>query len=56
MRNAADKSRTENQNTNFIFSNFFPKIMPLWDNVEKYSRAGQPTEDNMVHVLCMPDT
>jgi len=30
--------------------NFFsPKIVPLWDNVEKYCRAGQATHDNMPH-------
>ena len=29
MGNFADKSCRENQNTNFIFSNFFPKIPPF---------------------------
>jgi len=35
---------------------FFPKILPLWDNVEKYLSAGQTTDDNMVHAHCMLDT
>ena len=28
---------------------FFRKSCLLWDNVEKYCRAGQATVDNMVH-------
>jgi len=32
---------------------FFPKTCRLWDNVEKYSRAGQVTDDNMAHAHCM---
>ena len=38
-------------NNNF----FFPKICHLWDNVEKCSRAGQATDDNIAHARCMPD-
>jgi hypothetical protein len=38
----------ENQNTHFVFSNFFsPKILPLWENVEKYGTARQGTYDNI---------
>jgi len=55
MRNFSDKICTENQNTQFMFNNFF-EIMPLWDNVEKYSRTGQATDDNMVHIHCMLGT
>jgi len=29
---------------------FFSKILPLWDNVGKYWRAGLATGDNMAHV------
>ena len=29
MRNIADKICSENQNTHFMFSNLFPKIVPL---------------------------
>jgi hypothetical protein len=39
----SDKSCRENQNTHFVFD-FPPQIMPfMWDNVEKYCRAGQAT-------------
>ena len=26
----------------------------VWDNVEKYSRAAQATDDNMTHALLYP--
>jgi hypothetical protein len=29
MRNVSDKSCRENQNTHFMFSNVFPKIVPF---------------------------
>jgi len=29
MRNVSDKRCTENQNTHFVFSNIFPKIVPF---------------------------
>jgi hypothetical protein len=29
MENVADKSYRENQNTHFMFNNFFPKIVPF---------------------------
>jgi len=34
---------------------FFKKILPLKDNVEKYSTAGQATDDNMANAHCMLD-
>jgi hypothetical protein len=39
-----------------LCSMFFFKSYLLWDNVEKQSRAGQTTDNNMVHVPCMLDT
>jgi hypothetical protein len=43
----------ENQNTNFVFSNFFflffRKSCRLGANVEIYCRAGQATDDIMAH-------
>jgi len=48
MMNVSDKRRTENQNTHFMFNNFFfsRKTRRLWDNVEilrlpwlRFSRA-----------------
>jgi len=32
---------------------FPPKSHRLWDNVEKYFRAGQDTDGNMAHAHCM---
>jgi len=29
--------------------------VPLLDNVEKFCTAGQATDDNMAHALCMPN-
>ena len=56
MRNVSDKSCRENQNTDFVFSNFFRKSYRLWDIVEKYGRAGQATDDDMARAYCMLDT
>ena len=37
-----------------MFNNlFFSKIVRLWDNVEKYCRARQATDDNKAHAHCM---
>ena len=33
----------------------FGKSCSLWDNVEKYSTAGQATDDSMTHAQCMMD-
>ena len=35
--------------THFIFNNGFRKSRHSWDNVEKYSRTGQATDDKMEH-------
>jgi len=58
MRNISDKSCRENQNNYFMSKNdfFFRKSCRLWDNVEKYSTAGQDTDENMAQVHCMLDT
>ena len=34
---------------------FFRKSCRLWDNVGKYSGAGQATDGNMAHAHCMLD-
>jgi len=34
---------------------FFRKSCRLWDNLEKYCRAGQSADDSMVHAHCMLD-
>ena len=35
---------------------YFRKSCRLWDNVEKYSRTGQVTDENMTYAHCMLDT
>ena len=35
---------------------FFRQSCRLWENVEKYGRAGQATDDNMTYSHCMLDT
>jgi len=56
MKNISDKICRENQNTHFVFKNFFYiKLCPLWD-VRKYVRAGQATDDNMEQAHCMLHT
>jgi hypothetical protein len=49
-RNVSIESCRENQNAHFVFSNFFffRKSCRLWDNVEKYGRARQATDDNII--------
>jgi len=57
MRNVSDKSCRENQNTYFVFSNFFSEYRAVYEIMwEKYCRAGQGTGDNMAHAYCMLDT
>jgi hypothetical protein len=57
-RNFLDRRCRENQNTHFVFNDFFfcLKSCRLWDNVEACCRAGQATGDNMEHVHCALDT
>jgi hypothetical protein len=39
----------ENQNTHLTFNNFFfRKSCRLWDNVEKYGRARQARDDDII--------
>jgi hypothetical protein len=49
MKNVSDKICRENENTHFVFNNFFFKSCRLWDSVEKYCRTGLATGDNMAH-------
>ena len=51
MRNVFDKSCRENQNTHSI-QNFIESWLS-GDNVEKYFRAEQATDENMVLAHCM---
>jgi len=46
----------EEVRTNISFSiTFFRKSCRLWDNVVKYRRTKQTTDDNMAHAHCMLD-
>jgi hypothetical protein len=47
LRNVLGKSCRENQNTHFIFNNFFPRIV-LFMRMWKYGRAVQATDDNII--------
>jgi hypothetical protein len=52
MRNVSEVYR-ENQNTHFNLFLFFQKMCYLWDNVEKYCRAGQAADRNTAYAHCM---
>ena len=53
MRNFSGKSCRENQNTHFMFSNyfFFQKSCYSWDIVEKYDRARQATGVSIIQCI-----
>ena len=59
MRNISDKSSRQNQNTRFVFGNFFFENLALYELMwKKYSR--QTTQDNNItqcggDAICMPD-
>jgi hypothetical protein len=57
IKNVSDKCCRESRNTHFLFNNFFSENRNDYENVEKYCRAGQATDDdNMTHVHCVLDT
>jgi hypothetical protein len=60
MRNVSDESCVKKIKTHILFSINSPpprKLYRLWDNVEKYCRAGQATwQYNWAHALCMLNT
>jgi hypothetical protein len=50
--NFSDKSCSENHSPHFLFkTGFFPKYCLVWDNVQKYGRARQATDDNKIRVM-----
>jgi hypothetical protein len=57
MKNFSNKV-VEKIKTHFMFSNFFffRKSWLLWENVGKYCRTGQATDDGMAHAHFMLDT
>jgi len=52
MRNVSDRICIEKKHI-LCSVNFFQKSYCLWDNVEKYCRAGQATDYNFAHAHCM---
>jgi hypothetical protein len=50
MRKVSDKCCRKNQNTYIMFNNFPAprKSCRLWENVEKYDRTGQVTDDSII--------
>jgi len=52
MRNVSDKSCRGNQNTHFVFSNFFENRAIVLDKLEKCVRVGQATDDNVMRIAC----
>jgi hypothetical protein len=44
MTNNSEENCREHQNSNFMFKNFDPKIVPFVDNMENWGRVGQTTD------------
>jgi hypothetical protein len=55
IRNVSDKICRETRITHFTFNNCIKSCL-VRDDVEKYCRAGQATDENMAHAHCMLDT
>jgi hypothetical protein len=54
MRNVSDNNCRKKIKTRILcWVTLFRKSYHLWDNVEKYWRAGQATDDNMAHEHCV---
>jgi len=57
MRNVSDKKIVQKIKTHIFYSiNFIRKSYHLWDNVEKYSRAGKATETTWRMACWIPKT
>jgi hypothetical protein len=57
IRTVSDNSCRENQNTNFMFSNPFPRIVPFmrWCENVWYSQTVHRWKYDTAHALCIPD-
>jgi hypothetical protein len=56
MRNVRDKRR-ENQNTHFVFNNFFSEIVPFMRKCGKnIVEGGEATDYITAHAHCMLDS
>ena len=57
MKNLQDDFRREYEKKHFMFNKFsFRKSCRLWDNMEKYGRAEEATDEYIAHAHCMLDT
>jgi len=56
MTNTSETNAVEKIKTHFMFYTAFWKWCRSWDNVEKYCRAGENTDDNKAYAFCMPAT
>jgi hypothetical protein len=53
LRNVSDKSCRENENTHFMFNNFWGgNPCHLWDNADKYFRAREAKYVNKIGRMC----
>jgi len=56
MRNVSDNIYRDNQNTHFLFNNYFFVKCAVCEIVwNKYFTSGQATDDNMAHAHCLLD-
>ena len=56
-RNVSDESCREDQNTQFMFGDFFFENRAFMRECgKKYCRAGHAIDDNMAYAHCMLDT
>jgi len=57
IRTVSDKSYRENQNTHFVFNNFFSFENRAFYEIiwKKHRTVGQATDDKMAHLRCMLD-
>jgi hypothetical protein len=54
VKSVSDKSHRQNQNTLFMFNDFFHrKSCRLCENMKKYGKTRQATDVNMSNALCM---
>jgi len=54
MKNVSDEICIRNQNTHFVFSNFFFENRAVFEITwKKVVELGQATDDDMAHAHCM---
>ena len=56
LKNVADRSCRENQNTHFVFSNFFLESRAVYGLMWKKKVERDRPHDSMAYAYCMLDT